>query len=59
MTLILFILDFKNRKHVKIQFNRSSFQDINLKLILMCKFQNVPCVLGFEEFIIDKWQEFN
>ena len=36
-----------SRENTQFQFNWSiSFRDI--KLIFMCKFQNVPCALGFE-----------
>ena len=59
MILILHILDCENRKPTKFQFNFSiNFRDIN---ILICKFQNVPCALGFEvkhsKFFLYKFQD--
>ena len=49
MILILHNLDFENGKHTKFEFNWSiSFRDTNFKIILICKYQNVPCSLGFE-----------
>ena len=49
MILILHNLDFENGQHEKFEFNWSiSFRDMNFKLILICKFQNVPYALGFE-----------
>ena len=47
MFFLLCILQHSSRENTKFQFNCSiSFRDI--KLILMCKFQDIPCTLRFE-----------
>ena len=48
MILLLYILDFENRKHTKFQSIGPLVSEIFFKFILKCKFQNVSCTLGFE-----------